>query len=33
MKFTDLEAYFNIIGKVKDTPTCEKNNYVIPVIN
>ena len=33
MKFTDFEAYFNIIGKVKDTPTSETNNYVIPVIN
>ena len=33
MKFTNFEAYFNINGKVKDTPTCETNKYVIPVIN
>ena len=33
MKFTDFEAYFNIIGKVKDIPTFETNNYVIPFIN
>ena len=33
MKFTDFEAYLNIIGKVKDIPTCETNNCVIPVIN
>ena len=33
MKFTNFETYLNIIGKVKDIPTCETNNYVIPVIN